>query len=63
MLDVAFAEDFNRKRAGHASQNFSLINKIALTLLKKDKTKKVGVKSKRKGAAWDEDYLLTILGF
>ena len=63
MLDVAFSEDYNRKRSEYAAQNFSVLNKIALSLLKKDKTKKVGVKSKRKGAAWDEDYLLTILGF
>lgn len=63
MLDVAFSEDYNRKRSEHAAQNFSILNKIALSLLKKDKSKKVGVKSKRKGAAWDEDYLLTVLGF
>ena len=63
MLDVAFSEDYNRKRVGYAAQNFSLINKIALSLLKEDKTQKVGVKSKRKMAGWDEDYLLTILGF
>lgn len=63
MLDVAFSEDYNRKRAINASQNFSLINKIALSLLKQDKTKKIGIKSKRKAAGWDEDYLLTILGF
>lgn len=63
MLDVAFNEDYNRKRAKHAAQNFSLINKIALSLLKQDDTKKFGVKSKRKSASWDENYLLTILGF
>lgn len=62
VLDVAFNEDYNRKRAIHASQNFSLINKIALSFLKQDKTKKFGIKSKRKAAGWDEDYLLTILG-
>lgn len=62
-LDVSFNEDYNRKRAINASQNFSLINKIALSLLKNDKTKKFGIKSKRKTAGWDEDYLLTILGF
>lgn len=63
MMDVVFSEDYNRKRAGYAAQNFSLINKIALSLLKKDKTTKVGIKSKRKIAGWDEDYLLTVLGF
>lgn len=62
MLDVAFNEDYNRKRAINSSQNFSLMNKIALSFLKKDKTKKIGIKSKRKAAGWDEDYLLTILG-
>jgi hypothetical protein len=31
-------------------------------LLKKDKTCKLGVKSKRKKAGWDCDYLLTVLG-
>ena len=32
-LDVAFGEDLNRKRTLFASENFSLINKIALNLL------------------------------
>jgi len=33
-LDVSFGEDLERKRAGHAAQNFSLLNRIALNLLK-----------------------------
>ena len=62
-LDVAFGEDFNRKRVNNASQNFSLINKIVLNLAKNEKTCKLGIKSKRKIAGWDENYLLKILGF
>lgn len=62
-LDVAFGEDLNRKRALFASQNFSAINKIALNLAKNEKTCKLGIKSKRKIAGWDENYLLKILGF
>ena len=62
-LDVAFNEDLNRKRALYASQNFSLINKIALNLAKNEKTCKLGIKSKRKIAGWDENYLLKVLGF
>lgn len=62
-LDVAFGEDFNRKRAANAAQNFSLINKIVLNLAKNEKTCKLGIKSKRKIAGWDENYLLKILGF
>lgn len=62
-LDVAFREDFNRKRSSNAAQNFSLLNKIALNLAKKEASKKLGVKSKLKIAGWDENYLLKILGF
>jgi predicted transposase YbfD/YdcC len=29
-----------RKRAGHAAQNFSILNRIALDLLKHDKSSK-----------------------
>ena len=36
VLDVAFSEDASRKRTGNASQNFSILSKIALNLLKKE---------------------------
>jgi predicted transposase YbfD/YdcC len=62
-LDVSFGEDLNRKRTSNAAQNFSLINKIALNLAKKESSKKLGIKSKLKIAGWDENYLLKILGF
>lgn len=61
VLDVAFHEDDSRKRAGHAAQNFSLINRIALNLLKNEKSSKRGVKGKRLKAGWDHQYLLKIL--
>ncbi len=62
VLDVAFGEDHSRKRAGHAAQNFSLLNRIALNLLKQDKTVIVGIHGKRLQAAWDHSYLLRLLG-
>jgi predicted transposase YbfD/YdcC len=61
VLDVAFGEDLSRKRAGHAAENFSVLNRIALNLLKQDKTSKLGVHGKRLAAAWDHDYLLRLL--
>ena len=61
VLDVAFNEDHGRKRAGNAAQNFSLLNRIALNLLKNEKSAKVGVRGKRLKAGWDNDYLLSIL--
>ncbi|HEV2965085.1 MAG TPA: ISAs1 family transposase, partial [Candidatus Angelobacter sp.] len=40
----------------------ALINRIALNLLKQNKTSKLGMKGKRLKAGWDNDYLLKILG-
>ena len=60
-LDVSFGEDASRKRIKNASQNFSILNKIALNLLKNEKTNKLGVKSKRLKAGWDNHYLIKVL--
>jgi predicted transposase YbfD/YdcC len=62
VLDVGFGEDLDRKRAGHAAQNFSLLNRIALNLLKQETTFKRGIKAKRLKAAWNHPYLLKLLG-
>jgi predicted transposase YbfD/YdcC len=62
-LDVAFGEDTNRKRVKNVSQNLSIINKIVLNLAKNEKTCRLRIKSKRKIAGWDENYLLKISGF
>jgi predicted transposase YbfD/YdcC len=61
ILDVAFSEDASRKRIGNASQNFSILSKMALNMLKKDAKAKVGVKSRRFKAAISNEYLLKIL--
>lgn len=62
VLDVAFSEDASRKRKGNAAQNFSLLSKIALNLLRKDKQTRQGLKGKRLKAAYDNNYLIKILG-
>ena len=62
VLDVAFGEDASRKRTGNAAQNFSILGKMALNLLKKDTKTKQGIKGKRLKAAYDNNYLLNILG-
>ena len=61
-LDVSFGEDLDRKRAGNAAQNFSILNRIALNLLQQEKTCKLGIKGKRLQAGWDNDYMLQLLG-
>jgi predicted transposase YbfD/YdcC len=62
-LDVAFKEDMSRKRKNNSAQNFALISKIALNILKNDKTSKVGVKSRRLKAGWSTSYIRKLLGF
>jgi predicted transposase YbfD/YdcC len=61
ILDVAFGEDASRKRSGNSPQNFSTLNKIALNLLKNEKTLKVGIKGRKLKAGWDNKYLLKVL--
>jgi predicted transposase YbfD/YdcC len=61
VLDVAFNEDNSRKRCGFAAQNYSILNRIALNLLKNEKTTKVGVRGKRLKAGWDNRYLSKLL--
>ncbi len=46
-LDVTFSEDTSRKRAGNAAQNYSILLKIALNLLKNESSKKLSMKSKK----------------
>lgn len=62
-LDVTFKEDQQRKRNANAAQNFALIQKMALNMVKSDKANKGSLKSKRLRAGWDEKYLLFLLGF
>lgn len=61
VLDVSFSEDASRKQAGYAAQNYSLLTRIALNLVKNEKSKKRSVKGKRLDAGWNNDYLLKIL--
>jgi predicted transposase YbfD/YdcC len=61
VLDVAFREDDSRVRQGHAQENLALIRRIALNLLRQEKTSKVGVMTKRLKCAWSEPYLIKVL--
>ena len=60
-LDVTFREDTLRNRVGHSAENFSRIRRLALNLLRRDKSCKIGLKGKRLQACLKEDYLLRIL--
>ncbi|MDR1611378.1 MAG: hypothetical protein LBT97_01200 [Planctomycetota bacterium] len=61
LLDVAFREDGCRVRAGYAAENFTVPRHMALNLLKQGTRVKRGIKTRRKVAGWDENYLLELL--
>jgi len=60
-LDMAFNEDQNRVRKDHADQNLAVLRRIALGLLRRDKSVKLGAKNKRLKAGRNRDYLLRLL--
>jgi predicted transposase YbfD/YdcC len=61
VLDVAFREDACRTRTGNAPENLATLRHMAVNLLKQERSCKLGVKSKRLKAGWDESYMLKVL--
>ena len=61
VLDVAFREDASRIRKDNSGENFAIVRRIALNLLKSEKSTKLGVANKRLKAPWDNNYFTTIL--
>jgi predicted transposase YbfD/YdcC len=60
-LDVTFQEDQCRIRKGHADANFSVMRRMAISMLKNNHGRKVGIKNKRLIAALDDTYLAEVL--
>ena len=61
-LDVSFNEDKSKIRAGNGPENFSLLKRCVLNLVKADTTDKSSVTLKRRMAGWDPAYRLKLLG-
>lgn len=62
VMDVCFREDQSRARSGYAAENLATLRRLALNLLKREKTKKRGIRGKQLNASWDHAYLLRLLG-
>ena len=60
LLDVEFKDDLSRYRAGNGAKNMAVIRRFALGLVRANKTKG-SVKTRRKSASWNDDFLLEIL--
>jgi len=60
-LDVGFREDACQVRKDNAPANFACMRRMALTQLKQETTKKLGIQGKRRRAGWDQAYMETVL--
>ena len=59
---MAFAEEDCRIRCGDGAQNVAILRRIALNLIKQERSGKSSVLTKRLKAGWSSDYLQTLLG-
>jgi len=60
VLDVTFADDQSRLRKGHGARNMATVRHFALNLVRTARDRR-SIKSRRKIAGWDPDYLDLIL--
>ena len=61
VLDVAFGEEDSCLRRDQAPHNMAILRRIALNVLKQEKTAKLGVAHKRLKAAWDLNYRVKLV--
>ena len=57
-LDMTFREDEQRKCDKNSAQNFAIVRKIVLILLKQEDSKKLSLKTKRLKAGWYNNFLI-----
>lgn len=60
-LDVTFGEDASPIRLRNAALNFSFLRRLAINLFRADTSRTASLPKKRKAAAWNPDYLATVL--
>jgi predicted transposase YbfD/YdcC len=60
ILDVEFKDDLSRYRQGFGAKNMAVVRRFALDLIRTHKSKG-SVKTRRKNATWDPNFLLQIL--
>lgn len=64
VLDMTFNEDQSRIRKENSAENFALLRRFALNIIRQDTspaTSKLSIRKRRKIAAWDPNYLLNIM--
>jgi len=60
VLDVTFKDDLSRVRKGHGAKNMAVVRHFSINLVRNAKDKK-SIKTRRKLAGWDPNYLESLL--
>lgn len=60
-LDMSFREDASRMRTGYSAENFAMIRRLALTLVKRDSTSTKSLRRRRTKCRWNNQYLERVL--
>lgn len=60
-LDVQFNKDQCQARTVHAAENRATLRRLALNVLRRDQTKRRGIKGKQRNAGGNYEYLLRLL--
>ena len=60
LLDIEFGDDLSRYRTRNGAKNMAIVRRFALGLVRANK-RKGSVKTRRKSAGWDPNFLLEIL--
>lgn len=61
LLDVVFKEDASRIRDRNSAQNFSVVRRLAINMIKRETSVKKSVRQRRMMAGWNRKYLEKIL--
>ncbi len=61
VLDVVFRDDESRHHAGNSGENLAFLRRLAISLLKQEKSSNASLKTKRLRCGWDNDYLAKVL--
>jgi predicted transposase YbfD/YdcC len=60
LLDAEFKEDLSRYHTGHGAKNMTVVRRFAVDLVRNLKTNG-SIKTRRKRAGWNTDFLLQVL--
>jgi predicted transposase YbfD/YdcC len=61
ILDVTFREDDSRVRDRTAARNLAILRKIAINLMGRSRTPQISMRTRRKQAAWNDEYMLSLV--